>query len=86
MTPAARIAAVIEILSELPSGEIASVSAGAALRRGLQARRYAGSGITEQRRDLGGLVLDLEQTVTEFLRVVGAHTLRHADAERRQLC
>ena len=44
MTPAARIAAVIEILSELPSGEIASVSAGAALRRGLQARRYAGSG------------------------------------------
>ncbi len=30
MTPAARIAAVIEILSELPSGEIASVSAGAA--------------------------------------------------------
>ena len=44
MTPAARIAAVMEILSELPSGEIASVSAGAALRRGLQARRYAGSG------------------------------------------
>ena len=43
MTPAARIAAVIEILSELPPGEIASVSAGAALRRGLQARRYAGS-------------------------------------------
>ena len=34
MTPAARIAAVIEILSELPSGQIASVSAGAALRRG----------------------------------------------------
>ena len=41
MTPAARIAAVIEILSELPSGEIASVSAGAALRRGLQAQTSA---------------------------------------------
>ena len=47
---------------------------------------HAGPGITEQRRDLGGLVLDLEQTVTEFLRVVGAHTLRHADTQRRQLC
>ncbi|RPG87631.1 MAG: tRNA/rRNA cytosine-C5-methylase, partial [Candidatus Puniceispirillum sp. TMED245] len=40
MTPAARIAAVIEILSEAP----ADMPAGAALRRGLQGRRYAGSG------------------------------------------
>ena len=40
MTPAARIAAVIDILSEAPDG----VSAGAVLRRGLQQRRYAGSG------------------------------------------
>ena len=40
MTPAARIAAVIDILSEAPDG----VSAGVALRRGLQQRRYAGSG------------------------------------------
>ena len=40
MTPAARIAAVIEILSEAP----AEMPAGAALRRGLQGRRYAGSG------------------------------------------
>ena len=39
MTPAARIAAVIEILSEAPEG----VPAGSALRRGLQQRRYAGS-------------------------------------------
>ena len=40
MTPAARIAAVIDILSEAPDG----VPAGAVLRRGLQQRRYAGSG------------------------------------------
>ena len=40
MTPAARIAAVIEIMSEAPEG----VPAGAVLRRGLQQRRYAGSG------------------------------------------
>ena len=40
MTPAARIAAVIDILSEAPDG----VPAGTVLRRGLQQRRYAGSG------------------------------------------
>ena len=40
MTPAARIAAVIEILSDAPEG----VPAGSVLRRGLQQRRYAGSG------------------------------------------
>jgi len=40
MTPAARIAAVIEILSDAP----VEMPAGAALRRGLQGRRYAGSG------------------------------------------
>ena len=40
MTPAARIAAVIELLSDAPEG----VSAGQVLRRGLQKRRYAGSG------------------------------------------
>ena len=40
MTPAARIAAVIDILSEAPEG----VAAGPVLRRGLQQRRYAGSG------------------------------------------
>ena len=40
MTPAARIAAAIEILSDAPEG----VSAGSALRRGMQQRRYAGSG------------------------------------------
>jgi len=40
MTPAARIAAVIEILSGAPEG----VPAGSVLRRGLQQRRYAGSG------------------------------------------
>lgn len=40
MTPAARIAAVIEILSDAPEGALA----GSVLRRGLQQRRYAGSG------------------------------------------
>lgn len=40
MTPAARIAAVIDILSEAP----AEMPAGAVLRCGLQGRRYAGSG------------------------------------------
>ena len=40
MTPAARIAAVIEILSDAPEG----VPAGSVLRRGLQQRRYVGSG------------------------------------------
>jgi 16S rRNA (cytosine967-C5)-methyltransferase len=40
MIPAARIAAVIDLLSEAPEG----VPAGQALRRGLQRRRYAGSG------------------------------------------
>jgi 16S rRNA (cytosine967-C5)-methyltransferase len=40
MTPAARIAAVIDLLSEAPDG----VPAGQVLRRGLQRRRYAGSG------------------------------------------
>ena len=44
MTPAARIAAVIEILSDSPSGSLTGTAAGAVLRRGLQARRYAGSG------------------------------------------
>lgn len=44
MTPAARIAAVIEILSDSPSGSLTGMAAGAVLRRGLQARRYAGSG------------------------------------------
>ena len=44
MTPAARIAAVIEILSDPPSGTLTDTAAGAMLRRGLQARRYAGSG------------------------------------------
>jgi len=44
MTPAARIAAVIEILSDNPSGSLTGTAAGAVLRRGLQARRYAGSG------------------------------------------
>ncbi len=47
MTPAARIAAVIEILSEIQgtaaSGEVASRPAGQSLRAGLQRRRYAGS-------------------------------------------
>ena len=40
MTPAARIAAVIELLSDGPQ----NVPAGQVLRRGLQKRRYAGSG------------------------------------------
>ena len=40
MIPAARIAAVIDLLSEAPEG----VPAGQVLRRGLQRRRYAGSG------------------------------------------
>ena len=40
MTPAARIAAVIEILSDASAG----APAGAVLRHGLQQRRYAGSG------------------------------------------
>ena len=40
MIPAARIAAVIDLLSEAPEG----VPAGQVLRRGLQQRRYAGSG------------------------------------------
>ena len=40
MIPAARIAAVIALLSEAPEG----VPAGQVLRRGLQRRRYAGSG------------------------------------------
>ncbi|MEC7210394.1 MAG: RsmB/NOP family class I SAM-dependent RNA methyltransferase [Pseudomonadota bacterium] len=44
MTPAARIAAVIEILSYSASGSLTRTSASATLRRGLQARRYAGSG------------------------------------------
>lgn len=40
MTPAARLAAVIEILGEIEEGQ----PAGQALRKGLQRRRYAGSG------------------------------------------
>jgi 16S rRNA (cytosine967-C5)-methyltransferase len=40
MTPAARIAAVIDLFCEAPDG----VAGGAVLRRGLQRRRYAGSG------------------------------------------
>ena len=40
MTPAARIAAVIELLSDGPQ----NVPAGQVVRRGLQKRRYAGSG------------------------------------------
>ena len=40
MTPAARIAAVIEIMQEIPSGQMA----GQGLRAAMQRRRYAGSG------------------------------------------
>ena len=40
MTPAARIAAVIEIMQDMPSGQLA----GQGLRAGMQRRRYAGSG------------------------------------------
>ena len=40
MTPAARIAAVIEILQDMPDGQLA----GQGLRAGMQRRRYAGSG------------------------------------------
>ena len=40
MTPAARIAAVIEIMQDMPVGQLA----GQGLRTGLQRRRYAGSG------------------------------------------
>ncbi|MDB2390803.1 RsmB/NOP family class I SAM-dependent RNA methyltransferase [Alphaproteobacteria bacterium] len=40
MTPAARIAAVIEILQDMPEGQLA----GQGLRAGMQRRRYAGSG------------------------------------------
>jgi len=40
MTPAARLAAIIEIIQEMDGGQ----PAGYALRKGLQRRRYAGSG------------------------------------------
>ncbi|MGB2463131.1 MAG: tRNA/rRNA cytosine-C5-methylase, partial [Candidatus Puniceispirillaceae bacterium] len=40
MTPAARLAAVIEIIDEMEETHLA----GYGLRRGLQRRRYAGSG------------------------------------------
>ena len=48
MTPAARIAAVIEILAEMQAANAAGTllgrQAGQWLRAGLQRRRYAGSG------------------------------------------
>ena len=44
MTPAARIAAVIDILDSLYAGDVVTASAAQALRTGMQRRRYAGSG------------------------------------------
>jgi len=44
MTPAARIAAVIDILDSLYAGDAVTASAAQALRSGMQRRRYAGSG------------------------------------------
>ena len=43
MTPAARIAAVIDILDLLYHGDLYATSAAQALRSGMQRRRYAGS-------------------------------------------
>ena len=44
MTPAARIAAVIDILDSLYAGDVVTASAAQALRSGMQRRCYAGSG------------------------------------------
>ena len=51
MTPAARIAAVIDILDSLYAGDVATASAAKALRSGMQRRRYAGSGDRQAIRD-----------------------------------
>ena len=59
MTPAARIAAVIEILADAP----ADMPAGAVLRRGLQARRYAGSG---DRQAISGLFWAVQRAMARL--------------------
>ena len=70
MTPAARIAAVIEIISEAP----AEMPAGAALRRGLQGRRYAGSG---DRQAISALFWLVQRRLRGSPGIWNASTARH---------
>jgi 16S rRNA (cytosine967-C5)-methyltransferase len=74
MTPAARIAAVIDILSEAP----AQMPAGAVLRRGLQGRRYAGSGDRQAISALFWAVQRAISRLTWHLREIGAEATPRA--------